>query len=98
MPSYVLLTKLPASLFQPGTDFREVARRVADGIKAQFPTVKWVSSYAVLGPYDLVDVFEAPDNETASRVALLIRRESGAETATMAAVPWDDFLAQMGSG
>jgi len=52
----------------------------------------------VLGPYDLVDVFEAPDNETASRVALVIRAESGAETSTMAAVPWDEFLKQVGSG
>ncbi|MGQ9523964.1 MAG: GYD domain-containing protein [Armatimonadota bacterium] len=95
MPSYVLLTKLPASLFQPGSSFRDVAKRVADGIKAEFPDVRWVSSYAVLGPYDLVDVFEAPDNETASRVALLIRRESGAETSTMAAVPWDEFIGRL---
>jgi len=98
VPSYVLLTKLPASLFQRGGEFREAAKRVADRIKAEFPGVKWVSSYAVLGPYDLVDVFEAPDNETASRVALVIRAESGAETSTMAAVPWDEFLKQVGSG
>jgi len=96
MPTYVMLTKLLASTIQPGSSFPDLAHRVAERIKSELPQVKWGSSYAVMGRFDLVDVFEAPDNATAEQVALVIRRESGATTETMPATPWDEFLGIVG--
>lgn len=92
MPSYVLMTKLPAGAIKSGSEFKELAKRVGEKIKTSFPQVKWCCSYAVMGPYDVVDVFEAPDNETATKVALIIRQEAGAITETYPAAPWDEFL------
>jgi len=50
-----------------------------------------MGSYATLGPYDFLDVFEAPDQATATKVALIIRSFGHATTETWSATPWEDF-------
>ena len=50
------------------------------------------SSVSVLGPYyDYIDIFEAPDPDTATKVALLIRSFGHGTTETWFATPWDHF-------
>jgi uncharacterized protein with GYD domain len=39
-----------------------------------------LSSYAVLGPCDYLDIFMAPDNETATIVATVVRTFGHAQT------------------
>ncbi len=36
---------------------------------------KVLSQYAILGPYDIVSIVEAPDNETAAHLAVDMVRE-----------------------
>jgi uncharacterized protein with GYD domain len=60
MATYVMLTKLsPEALTRPES-VEELNRQVEDRIKKECPTVKWVANYAILGPYDYLDIFEAP--------------------------------------
>ncbi|MDP2726327.1 MAG: GYD domain-containing protein [Dehalococcoidia bacterium] len=55
-------------------------------------TVKWVASYSLLGPYDYLDIFEAPDERLASQAALIVRSFGHATTETWTAIPWNRFL------
>jgi uncharacterized protein with GYD domain len=45
----------------------------------------------VLGAYDYVDLFEAPDNEAATTVAVIVRSFGHASTETWPATPWERF-------
>jgi uncharacterized protein with GYD domain len=93
MATYVMLTRLsPEALTTPGA-VEELNKKVEDRIRAECPGVKWLANYAVLGPCDYLDLFEAPDTDTATRVSLLIRSLGHATTETWLATPWDRFLA-----
>jgi uncharacterized protein with GYD domain len=92
MAMYVMLTRLsPEALTAPGA-VEELNRKVEDRIRTECPGVKWVANYAVLGQCDYLDLFEAPDTDTATKVSLLIRSLGHATTETWLATPWDRFL------
>lgn len=91
MPTYVMLTKLsPEALTRPGSVI-DLNRQVEERIRRECPGVKWVANYAVLGRCDYLDIFEAPDTESATKVALLVRSFGHATTETWLATPWDRF-------
>jgi uncharacterized protein with GYD domain len=93
MATYVMLTRLSSeALTAPGA-VEELNKKVEDRVRAECPGVKWLANYAVLGPCDYLDLFEAPDTDTATRVALLVRSFGHATTETWVATPWDRFLA-----
>lgn len=93
MAVYMMLTRLsPEALTKPESVL-ELNQKVESRIKQECPTVKWLANYSVLGPCDYLDIFESPDNETATKVALLVRSFGHATTETWVATPWDRFAA-----
>ncbi len=92
MVTYVMLTRLsPQALTRPES-VAELNKEVEDKIKKECSGVKWIANYAVLGPCDYLDIFEAPDADTATKVALLVRSFGHATTETWVATQWDRFL------
>ncbi len=91
MATYVLLTKIsPESMSSP-QKIKKLEEEIKERIKKSCPQVRWVSNYAVLGPYDYLDIFEAPDDLTAGKVATIIRSFGHATTETWGAIPWERF-------
>ena len=92
MGTYMMLTRLsPQALTRPGA-VMDLNKKVEERIRQECPGVKWIANYAVLGRCDYLDVFEAPDADSATKVALLIRSFGHATTETWVATQWDRFL------
>ena len=60
-------------------------------MREECPDLEWLSSYAVLGPCDYLDVFIANDIETAACVSTLVRTFGHAHTEIWTATEWDRF-------
>jgi uncharacterized protein with GYD domain len=55
--------------------------------------VRVSQQWAVLGPYDFVNVVEAPDNQTIARVSAQLSSRGTIRVMTMAAIPLAEFTA-----
>ena len=55
--------------------------------------VQVLSQYAVLGPYDFINIVEGPDNQTMARVSAELASRGSIKILTMTAIPIDDFIA-----
>ena len=61
-------------------------------VKEKCPDVKFINHYALLGPYDFLDIYEAPNEEVAAKVSM-ISLALGAEIAeSWTAIPYKKFL------
>ena len=54
--------------------------------------VKVKKQYAVLGPYDFVNIVEAPDNNTVMKMSVELGARGSVQLLTVAAIPIEDFI------
>jgi uncharacterized protein with GYD domain len=91
MATYVLLSTVTdegaKTIKQRPERIKEVNKEV-EGFGA-----KVVAQYATLGPYDFVNIVEAPDNKTIARVSAELSSRGSVKIMTLAAVPIDEFIA-----
>jgi uncharacterized protein with GYD domain len=91
MATYVLLS----SLTDEGAEtIQENPGRIKE-VNKEIETmgVKVLAQYAVLGPYDFVNVVECQDNQTMVRVSAELASRGTIRIMSMAAIPIDDFIA-----
>jgi uncharacterized protein with GYD domain len=92
MAFYVMLTTLTdegrRTVKQNPNRIKEVNKEIAD------MGVKILSQYALLGPYDFVNILEAPDNKTIAKLANQLGSRGTLQTMTMAAMSIDEISGQ----
>lgn len=91
MATYAVLTRLTPESVKSPHDLQRLEQAVSARISKECPEVKWLASYAILGPCDYLDLFEAPDETVAAKVLMIIRSFGHAQTETWTAVPWERF-------
>jgi uncharacterized protein with GYD domain len=90
MPQYILLSNLTDEGWKTVKEKPERIKEVNKELQAY--GVKVVSQYAVLGPYDFVNIVEAPNNETIAKVSIELGSRGTIKILSMPAVPIDDFI------
>ncbi|MEW6001216.1 MAG: GYD domain-containing protein [Nitrospirota bacterium] len=57
--------------------------------------VKVKEQYAVLGPYDFVNIVEAPDNETVLKMSVELGSRGSVQLLTLAAIPVKEMIKKL---
>ena len=60
--------------------------------------VKLLAQYALMGPYEFLNVIEAANNETVAKVAVELGSRGTLQTLTMPAIRLDDLIKTLKSG
>ena len=71
MKTFILMTKLAPEACRDMKSRGQMGRAWLEQVKDKCPEVKFLSHYALLGPFDFMDISEAPDEETAAKVSMI---------------------------
>ena len=92
MQTYILLTKFsPEQSIKMG-DRKKQGRQWLEQVKEKCPEVKFISHYALLGKFDFMDIYEAPDEETAAKVSMISLSNGAFQAESLMAIPYKRFL------
>lgn len=93
MPLYIMMSSLTdegrKTLKNHPERIEEVNREI-EGMGARV-----LAQYAVLGPYDFINLVEAPDNAVIARVSIELGARGTIQIMTLPAVPVREFIGMM---
>ena len=90
MATYIMLTNLTEEGRKTIRENPERIRQVNKEVEAM--GVKVIAQYVMMGPYDFVNILEAPDNQTVAKVAVELGARGTLECLTVPAISLDDFI------
>jgi uncharacterized protein with GYD domain len=92
MQTYILLTKLSPELSTRMKDRANIGKTWIEQVRIKCPEVRFISHYALLGQYDFLDIYEAPDEETAAKVSMISQANGALHAQSLIAIPYKRFL------
>lgn len=92
MATYVLMTKLAPEVSKRMRDREEIGEQWKARIHEKCPEVKFVAHYALLGPYDFLDIYEAPNEELAAKVSMISLAYGALQAESWTAIPYRRFV------
>lgn len=93
MPTYIMLSNLTD---EGAKVIRKNPNRIKEVNKElEKLGVRVLAQYAVLGPYDFVNIVEAADNATVARVSAELASRGSVKLTTLPALDIDSFIASL---
>jgi uncharacterized protein with GYD domain len=92
MPTFILATKLSPDLTRNPALREDIGKEWKTQVSHKCPKVKWLAHYALLGPYDFIDIYEAPSEEDAAKVSMITLSSGASVAESWTAIPYKRFL------
>ena len=93
MPTYIMLSTLSPEGVQTVKNNPQRIKEVNKEVEQLGAVVK--AQWATLGQFDFVNIVEAPDEQTMTRVSLELGSRGTVKYQTMVAIPIDDFISSL---
>jgi uncharacterized protein with GYD domain len=92
MNTYIMLSTLTD---EGAKTIKEKPDRIREvNVEIEALGAKVLLQYATLGPYDFVNIVQAPDNETIALVSAELSSRGSIRLQTLPAIPVDEFIAK----
>ena len=92
MQTYILMTKLSPEVSKQMRDRGRIGRAWLEQVKEKCPEVKFVAHYALLGSFDFMDIYEAPNEETAAKVSMISMTNGALQAESWTAIPYNRLV------
>lgn len=92
MQTYILMTKLSPDVSREMKKRAKQGRAWLDQVKEKCPEVKFIAHYALLGAFDFIDIYEAPDADIAAKVSMISMANGAFESQSWTAIPYKRFI------
>lgn len=92
MATYILVTKLSPDITKEVEKRAEIGRQWIERVRKNCPEVKFRAHYALLGPYDFLDIYDAPNEESAAKVSMISLSGGAIAAESWTAIPYTKFL------
>ncbi len=93
MAKFVMLSTLGPDGHARLRDSPERLREVNGDVESM--GVRVLQQYALLGPYDFLNILDAPDEATMAKVATTLSARGTVKTVTLTAIPVGEFIDRM---
>ena len=92
MPIYILATRLsPDAASRKFEHYEEEGQSWLELVHKTCPEVKFLEHFQILGPWDFLDIFEAPNEEVAAKVSLITQSIGASRAESWTAIPYKRF-------
>lgn len=88
MKTFILMTKLAPQVTSKMKDRAKIGAAWLEEVKKKCPDVKFLAHYGLLGAYDFMDIYEAPDEEIAAKVSMISRANGAVVAESWTAIPY----------
>jgi len=88
MKTFILMTKLSPEVTAQMKDRASIGRAWLDQVKDKCPDVKFIAHYGLLGKFDFLDIYEAPDEEVAAKVSMISLANGALHAESWTAIPY----------
>jgi len=90
LPTYVLMSTLTDEGWKTIKEKPERIKEVNRELEKY--GVKVLHQYATLGPYDFINIVDAPDNKTIAKVSIELGSRGTIQIKSIPAIPIDEFI------
>ena len=96
MPVYIALSRLTDEGSKTIKNNPERIKEVNSDLESM--GIKVLEQFAVMGPYDFVNILEAPDNDTILKMSVEIGSRGSVQVQTLPAMPVDQLIEDIKGG
>ncbi len=92
MPTFILMTKFSPEVSKRMKQRAKIGEQWLEKVKKKCPEVRFLGHYALLGPYDVMSIYEAPNEEVAAKVSMISLAMGAVQAESWTAIPYRRFV------
>ncbi len=92
MQTYILMTKLSPETSRKVKDRAKLGQVWMKQVRETCPDVKFVAHYALLGSFDFLSIYQAPNEEVAAKVSMISLANGAFQAQSWTAIEYKRFI------